>query len=200
MNKFINFPGRIVEFFPTTQTATVLICAEETYDNLTAIGQSRVRVPIEDVPVHTLSGGGFAFTNPIKAGDTCVILFSQVGYDHWFHNDKDVAGQLSGLPHPALKRSFDVDDGYAMVGFNTLPRAIQNFSADNSQWRNASADQLMSLNADGSIDIISPTKLVINVIGDVVMTATGSIDLTADGDVNITGANVNITGGTINLN
>lgn len=158
----IILPARIVEYFPENQTATIQISVETVFSYAGAISDSRVRQPLEGVPVHTVSGGGWALTMPIKAGNTCLMYFSQQGYDHWLYEDKDVAGTLAALPKPWLRRQFSDDDGLAVVGFNTLPRAIKKYSANHSQWRNDDAAQVISLNEDTSIEITSPTKLVIN--------------------------------------
>lgn len=213
----IILPARIVEYFAEEQTATIQICAEQIYNNSTSNQDTANRKPIEDVPVHTPSGGGWSMTMPIKAGDTCLMFFSQVGYEHWLYEDKDSAGKIAGLPKPWLNRQFHEDDGLALVGFNTLPRAIKSYSPEHSQWRNEDATQKISLNADGSIEILTPKQLDINVTGDANLTvsegnltvvvdgninatATGSITLEATGDLNLKGANVNITGDTVNLN
>ena len=81
-------------------------------------------------------------TFPVKPGDTCLVSFSQFGYDHWLYNDDDAAGTRDdGNPQPWTFRKFNVQDGFAQVGFNTLPRAISGYSATDSEWRNASAGQ-----------------------------------------------------------
>jgi hypothetical protein len=152
---FINMPGRVVEFFPDTQTATIRICAERIYSSSTEIESSITRGLLEGVPVHVLSGGGWSVTMPITVGDSCVLFFSQVGYDHWLYEDKDVAGTQGGQPMYWLNRKFDIQDGYALVGLNTIPRAIQGYSATASQWRNVDSTQMISLNSDGTIDVIS---------------------------------------------
>lgn len=154
---FFNMPGRIVEYFPENQTATIRICVERSYDSSTDLGSLVARGLLEGVPVHTPSGGGWAMTMPIKVGDTCILFFSQVGYDHWMFEDKDEAKTHGGQPMYWTNRKFDLQDGYALVGLNTLPRAIQSYSPDHSQWRDADATQLISLNSDNSIDIKSPS-------------------------------------------
>ncbi len=158
----IILPARIVEYFAETQTATVQISAEQISNNAGTNQGTVIRKPIEDVPVHTPSGGGWAMTMPIKAGNTCIMFFSQIGYDHWLYEDKDTAGKIAGLPKPWLKRQFHEDDGYALVGLNTLPRAIKDYSATDSQWRNEDATQIISLNEDLSIRIDSPVSVTIN--------------------------------------
>ena len=154
---FFNMPGRVVEFFPETQTATIRICVERIYSTADEAGAQKIRGLLEDVPVHVLSGGGWSLTMPIAAGDTCIIFFSQVGYDHWLFNDADSAGTHGGQPMYWTSRKFDLQDGYALVGLNTLPRAIQGYSATAAQWRNTDSTQVISLNSDKSIDITSDT-------------------------------------------
>jgi len=196
---FFNMPGRVVEFFPETQTATIRICVERIYSTADEAGAQKVRGLLEGVPVHVLSGGGWSLTMPIAVGDTCIIFFSQVGYDHWLFNDADDAGTHGGQPMYWTSRRFDIQDGYALVGLNTIPRAIQNYSVENAQWRNTDSTQVISLNADGSIVISSDTKVIVNTVNAEVnaqegikLLSGGNIDISAVGAVNILGASVNI--------
>ena len=158
----IILPGRVVSFDAVTQTAEILICVEAVHNSFDELSYTVDRMPIPGVPVHVVSGGGWSFTQPIEAGNTCIIFFSQVGYDHWFYEDKDTAGTVAGLPKPWLGRQFNEEDGYALVGLNTLPRKILNYSATHSQWRNEDATQLISLENDGTIKIDSAIKVVVN--------------------------------------
>lgn len=172
----IILPGRIVEYFPETQTATIQISAETIFSNTDSISEVKVREPIEDVPVHTPSGGGWSLTMEISEGDTCLILFSQIGYDHWLYKDEDEAGTLAGMPKPWLGRQFHEDDGFAFVGFNTLPRAIKDYSTDGSQWRNEDATQNIHLKKDLSITITSPVSVTINAPSVVVNCETSEVN------------------------
>ena len=158
----INLPARIITYYPENQTADIQICAERIASDAENDSEVVVREPLLEVPVHTPSGGGWAMTMPIKAGDTCILFFSQIGYDHWLYEDKDTAGTLAKLPKPWLQRKFSEDDGYALVGLNTLPRAIQSYSAVDSQWRNSDATQIIDLREDLSIVITSPVSITIN--------------------------------------
>ena len=172
-------PARIVEFFPEDQTATITICAETIFSSADGISDSKLREPLEGVPVHTVGGGGWHITMPIKAGDTCLISFSQVGYDHWLYEDKNEAGLLANLPAPHLKRQFSEDDGFVTVGFNTLPRAIAEFSPVNSEWRNADATQIIRLKEDLSIEIDSTVSVTINAPSVVVNCETSEVNASA---------------------
>lgn len=188
----IILPARIVEYFAATQTATIQISAETIYNDSSLVAQSKKRNPIEGVPVHTPSGGGWAITMPIEVGNTCVIIFSQVGYDHWLYEDKDLAGTLASNPKPWLRRQFNDDDGFAFVGMNTLPRAIQGQSSEDSEWRNVDKTQMISLKKDLSITIDSPTSVTINAPSVVVNTTTAEVNATAT--CNITSPITNISG------
>jgi len=176
------YPGRVVTYDETTQLGTIAICAERVYSNIEGLEQIIKRAILQDVPCHTSSGGGWALTHPVQPGDTCLVMLSSIGYDHWLYNDKDTAGLVVGQPAPQLKRKFNENDGFAIVGLNTIPRAITGVSADSSQWRNIDSSQIISLNADGTIHITSPTTVTIN--ADVIVN--GDIDSTGT----ITGASV----------
>ena len=156
-------PGRIVEYFPVTQTATVRICNDRTYHTSDKTDQQITPTLLYDVPVFTAGGGGWHMTYPIKPDDTCLLSFSQFGYDHWFVDDEDSAGIRSdGNPQHWTERKFSLDDGFAQVGWNNLKTTVQSYHDSHSQWRNDVADQVISLNDDTSITITSPIKLTVN--------------------------------------
>ena len=155
------YPGRIVTYDAETQTASIIISAERVFSNTDGLLQTIPRTMLEDVPVHTSSGGGWAVTFTILPGDTCLVALSAVGYDHWLFKDKDSGGTIAGQPAPQLQRSFDENDGFAIVGMNTLPRAVADLSTDGSEWRNADRTQRIHLKADGSIEAESNLKVKI---------------------------------------
>ena len=191
-------PARIVEFFPVTQTATILICAETIFSSSEDTSDIKLREPLEGVPVHVVGGGGWHLTMPIKAGDPCIISFSQVGYDHWLYEDKDEAGLLAGLPKPHLLRKFHEDDGFVTVGFNTLPRAIKKYSATDSTWINDNVDheagedfQVIALKEDLSIVIDSSVSLTINAPAVVVNCTTAEVNAEESSVVNCDTSKIN---------
>ena len=153
------YPGRIVTYYAETQTADIIISAERVFSNTDGLLQTVPRTMLQGVPVHTSSGGGWAITFDIQPGDTCLIALSAVGYDHWLHKDKDSGGTVAGQPAPQLQRSFDENDGFAIVGLNTIPRAVANLSTDGSQWRNADRTQHIHLKADGVIEAASTVSI-----------------------------------------
>jgi hypothetical protein len=186
-------PGRIIEYFPTTQTATVKISNSRTYDTSGIDDEQVEPVLLYEVPVFTAGGGGWHMTFPIKGGDPCLLSFSEFGYDHWLVDNEDSAGILSdGDPQHWTERRFSLDDGFAQVGWNNLPTAIQDYHATHSQWRNNVADQVISLNDDTSITVTSPIKLTVNAPEVIVNGST--VDLNTSTKVTMTCPEVEITG------
>lgn len=171
-------PGRIVEYFPADQTASIQLSVSRISSSATTVGKQKKNAVLLDVPVHTASGGGYAMTFPIKVGDTCLLLFSQYGYDHWLHLDQDQEGELFGRPAPWTGRKFSVRDGLALVGFNTLPRAVQAYDPAHSQWRNIDAGQLISLDDSGDIRVLTPSELDFDAATwDVNISASAALDI-----------------------
>ena len=187
----IVLPARIVTYDAATQTASVQVSSQRVASSASQVEASSKRIPLDDVPVHTASGGGWAMTFPIKPGDTALLLFSQVGYDHWLWQDKDVAGLIAGRVAPHTKRRFSQRDGLCIVGFHTIPTAITSYSATAAQWRNASAGQIISLDANGDIRTECPT-LISETSATCEMTYSTSLTVTVPvtdwtGDINYVG-------------
>jgi len=189
----IILPARIIKYYPENQTADILVSAERVTHTSSKSNNSTSRSAILGVPVHTPSGGGWAITFPVKVGDTCVMLFSQIGYDHWLYENKDKAGTYLGLPKPHLSRQFNEDDGFAFVGMNSLPQAVPDYHATHSQWRGPNSSlQVISLNDDKTISIISDTKVTVTTpqvevnCTDAVVNASTSVKLDTP-DTHITG-------------
>lgn len=71
-----------------------------------------------DCPVVTLQGGGGVLTFPVAAGDECLVFFSDSNIDAWY------AQGCAKTTLPYDGRKHDIADGVALVGLNSLPRAI----------------------------------------------------------------------------
>jgi hypothetical protein len=191
--------GRIKTFYPEDQTADIKICAEKVFSNGKNHENLKARDLLLRVPCHTPSGGGWSMTMPIVEGNTCILFFNQVGYDHWLYEDKDVGGTISGTstgdPVPHLKRHFDENDGYALVGLNTIPRAIQDYHATNSEWRGpVSADQVIRLKPDHHIEIESSVQVTVIAPSVLVQCESATVE-TDTAEVNAS-ATVDVTAGT----
>ena len=72
--------GTITTFYPATQTADISINMAIVLQYLTNADTTNIPVttqypPLYGVPVVCLGGGGGAITFPVKAGDTCALIF-----------------------------------------------------------------------------------------------------------------------------
>jgi hypothetical protein len=81
----------------------------------------------QDVPVHYPRGGGFVLTFPVKAGDECLLCFSERAIDFWFEN--------GGAQLPSEYRMHDYSDAFAVVGFSSKPNAIKDVATDAAELR-----------------------------------------------------------------
>lgn len=186
------YPGKIKTFDPITQTATVELCREEYHTAIDVVYQKVYLPQLEHVPVHFPQCGGYSLTFPIKAGDNCLVLFCDAGYDHWLYHDKNEIGTYStGVPRDGYFRDGDLQDSLCIVGFNPTPRAIPNFSATDVELRNVDRGQRITLKPTGVIEVISQTELDVTV-PTVKVNASSLVEVTAP-NTNITG-NVNVTG------
>lgn len=193
MNDYsIIMPGQVVEYFPEDQTATIRISNDMTYTTSTQDEEQVTPELLYDVPVYTSGGGNWHITFPIKAGDSCLLNFSQFGYDHWFINNEQSAGKDEhGSPQPWTRRMFNQADGFAQVGWNNLPTKIADYSSTDSEWRNADRAQHISLLEDGNIHIKTGTTTInLAPSGAITVDTDTSVDITAGAEVSVTAPSV----------
>ena len=134
-------------------------------------------------------------TYPIKTGDPCLISFSQFGYDHWLIDNADSAGiRDDGHPQPWTQRKFDLADGFAQVGWNNLPTAIADYSANDAEFRNADRTQRVTLKEGGKVEIVTgTTSMVLAPDGSITMDSDATVTITTP-SVTVDAANTTFTG------
>jgi hypothetical protein len=106
-------PGAIVSYDATKRTATISLGETQVLPNGTVIA---VNAPLLDIPVLTLQGGGIHLGVPIGPGDECLVVFADFNIDAWH-----TAG---GQQTPPDKTQHDINDGFAIVGPNSLANAL----------------------------------------------------------------------------
>lgn len=181
------YPGKIVEFNPATQVAKVQVARERYVDNLEDMYVKVASPVLVDVPVHFPQGGGYSLTFPIVAGDNCLVMFAERGYSHWLYKAlMEIGTFASGVPKSDFYRRYDVNDSFALVGFNPIPAAIPDFQAGSVELRNAARTQrvtlipggLMEVRTENTVDVVAPTVNItgnVNITGDV--TISGKLDV-----------------------
>lgn len=110
--------GKITAFDGTKRTAQIQILFKRVLP-----GGSTQSLPLlVDCPVLTPQGGGGALQFPIKAGDQCLVLFSDRRIDEWLQNGAEAA--------PGDGRMHDLSDGIAIVGLNALNSSLPAYPTD----------------------------------------------------------------------
>jgi len=133
-----------------------------------------------DCPVQFPRGGGVTLTFPVALGDECLVVFSSRCIDAWW--------QSGGVQVQPELRMHDMSDGFALLGFSSLPRVIQGISTTAAQLRSDDGQAFVEVN---------PTTHAINA------TTTGAATVSASTGITLTAPTVTINGnvqinGTVN--
>ncbi|MGL4525271.1 MAG: Gp138 family membrane-puncturing spike protein, partial [Spirochaetia bacterium] len=145
-----SYPARIVSFDPADQTATIQIAIEAYVSNADSMYNKMEYSNVTRVPVHFPQCGKYAITFPIEVGDDCLAMFTQKGFEHWLYEAKLEAGlNPIGMPTVNHMRAFSKNDAMVFVGFNPIPKAIEDFSPTNLEIRSKSMDQFISIRPNG---------------------------------------------------
>ena len=182
-----SYPGKIKTFDPDSQTSTVQIARERYVDNLVSLNNREESPILVSVPVHFPQGGGYQLTFPIAEGDNCLVMFAERGCSHWLNSDSmSIGTYASGFPKADFYRKYDVNDSFALVGFNSIPKAIPAFQPGSVELRNTARTQrvtlipggLMEVRTEDTVDVVAPTVNItgnVNITGDV--TISGKLDV-----------------------
>lgn len=144
----VAMPGIIQSFDPVTVTCTVLPAIKGS-DAATTGTESADLPLLVDVPVVFPRGGGVTLTFPVKAGDECLVIFSDRCIDFWW--------QSGGVQEPVDARQHDLSDGFAIVGPQSQAKKISGISANSAQMRSDDGSTYFELNpTTQTINIVAP--------------------------------------------
>lgn len=153
-------PGIVQSFNPATQTASVQPAIKRIFTE-----QGAVNLPLcVDVPVEFPGGGDFFLTFPVKAGDECILVFSERCIDNWF--------QQGGTQEPAEYRLHDLSDAVALVGLNSQPKNIPSFNSTDVELRDRGRTVRVTMKPDGTIENV-------NSQGSTILSAAGKFTINA---------------------
>lgn len=122
-----------------------------------------------DVPFQCYKGGNFAITVPVKAGDECLLIFTDVDFSAWFQN-----GGFNYAEHSFIH---SYSNAMAIIGFSSEVKAIKDYSSSAVEIR------------------YNPDNVQEGVVYPKISMSSTAITLQAP-TINISGTNVNITGET----
>ena len=183
-------PGIIVSYDAEKQTATVNIAIKEHVSLNGSPWEDMQIPPLSDVPVVFMSGGGYTLTFPVKAGDECLLVFSDCCIDGWW--------QLGGIQNQIDRRRHDLSDAFAIMGPRSQKlKQLPGVSVDSVQLRNDLGDVFVEIK-DKEINVVAQT---VNVSGETVnVEATKELNITTDAatedvtnDWNISAASATVT-------
>lgn len=145
----VAMPGIIQSFDPQTVTCVVQPAVTGTKTDDSGSEQSAPLSLLTDVPVIFPRGGGVTMTFPIKAGDECLVIFSDRCIDFWW--------QSGGVQEPVDTRQHDLSDAFAIVGPQSQAQKISGISTSAAQMRSDDGSTYFELNPDTqTINIVAP--------------------------------------------
>lgn len=152
----------IQSFDSVKQTAVATVTYKKTYfqysEKTNDYAPYLVDYPILlDCPVIVLRGGPISLTFPIDEGDECVVLFNDRDLDNWFHSGDAQTGAC------ATSRLHSLSDGMIIVGINSLPNLIQNYSTTHGGLINNAGAQI-SLNKMAAKALIGNDSTTLNTL------------------------------------
>ncbi|MGA4365438.1 Gp138 family membrane-puncturing spike protein [Pantoea ananatis] len=145
-------PGIVQSFDPETCTCTIQpAIADQGVDEKGQI-QSAPLSLLTDVPVIFPRGGGCTITFPVKAGDECLVVFSDRCIDFWWQN--------GGVQEPVDPRQHDLSDAFAFVGPQSQAQKISGISTTSVQVRTDDGSSFIELMQGGNVNITTPLLTV----------------------------------------
>ncbi|EIL3224593.1 TPA: Gp138 family membrane-puncturing spike protein [Escherichia coli] len=189
----VALPGIIQSFDPGTVTCTVqpAIYGQRLGDDGALVSEEIPILP--DVPVVFPRGGGCTLTFPVKAGDECLLVFSDRCIDFWW--------QSGGVQEPVDPRQHDLSDAFAIVGPQSQAQKISSISTSAVELRSDDGGTKLSLNpSTGSITGTAPGGFNLNGLkilpdGRLQLVDGSMVDKHTHGGVESGGSNTNPLGG-----
>lgn len=181
----IDLSNQTVSVQPTIQGQKIKVAKDGT------ITYTPVTLPLLiKVPLFFPRGGDYAITFPVKVGDECLVIFAERCIDSWWESGK-VGPQIEFRMH-------DLSDGFAIVGFSSVPHVVPDIDPDKLQIRKLDASTVIELSESG-VQIDTDQDLIANVSGDATINA-DNIDLTATNNLDLNADIINLTCNVLNIN
>ncbi|MDC3563521.1 Gp138 family membrane-puncturing spike protein [Escherichia coli] len=176
----VSLPGTIKSFDPESVTCEVELStfglsatAKRGSTSVDRIKSEDGYYPvIQDIPVVFPRGGGCTLTFPVKAGDECLVIFSDRCIDFWWQNGE--------TQNTSRTRSHSFSDAFVIPGPQSQAKKISSISASAAQLRTDDGSAFVEVAADGAVTITSP-QITLNGPVQVNGAITSTGDQTANG-------------------
>lgn len=177
-------PGIIQSFDPASMTCSVQPAVKAVLFAQDGTATDVSLPLLLDCPVQFPGGGGFSLTFPVAEGDECLVVFASRCIDAWFAS--------GGVQPQAEMRMHDLSDGFALLGFRSLPRVLTAIDASGTQLRSDDGSTLVGVESGQIVKIVAPGGCNINGL-----TIDSSGNLSTAGNIKSTAGDV--VAGTISL-
>lgn len=173
----VSIPG-IIQSFDADAVTCVVLPAVKGYEPESAGGGNSASLPLlVDVPVIFPRGGGITLTFPVKAGDECLLVFSDRCIDFWWQN--------GGVQESIDSRMHDLSDAFAFVGAQSQAKKISGISTSAAQLRTDDGAAFIELDPGShAVNVTTSGKLTASAQGG---TEIHSPEIVLNGNVTING-------------
>ena len=144
-------PGTVISFDATAQTCRAQPAIQRVFRETGPVDLPEV----VDLPVQFPRGGDYVLTFPVKAGDECLLIFSERCIDGWFAK--------GGSQPPSEYRTHDLSDACAIMGISSTPKKVSGFST--------SAVELRRLDGAAKVSIEGQNIIATSTTGNVLLNA-----------------------------
>lgn len=149
-----SMPGIIQSFNAAKMTAEVQIALMGLQTKEDG-SQTAIQISLcVDCPVQLPSGGGFTLAFWPEQGDECLLVFASRCIDAWW--------QSGGVQKQQEFRMHDLSDGFAVLGFKSMPNAIPAIKRHAVQLRSNDGSTYMEINADQQFKVLAPGGIDLN--------------------------------------
>ena len=167
-------PGIIQSFDAARMTCTIQPAIRGAIVQPSGQAQAVDLPMLVDCPVVFPGGGGYILTYPLKAGDECLVVFSERCIDAWW--------QSGGVQAAAEYRLHDLSDGFVIPGPRSQPHVVTGgVGMTGAELRTDSGTTVLRLNGS-TIEIVAPGGVTLNT-----PTVTMTHDLYVKGDFKLDG-------------
>ncbi|WP_312630947.1 Gp138 family membrane-puncturing spike protein [Pantoea piersonii] len=148
----VSLPGIVESYNPIANTCTVQPAIAGQVADAVGNFKSAPLPLLVDVPVVFPRGGGCTITFPVKAGDECLVVFSDRCIDFWWQN--------GGVQEPVDPRQHDLSDAFAFIGPQSQAEVIGNISTSTLQMRTDDGAAYIELDPNShAVNIVAPGGL-----------------------------------------
>lgn len=142
-------PAIIQSFDPETVTCTVQPAVNGSVPDEAGAESTEGLTLLVDLPVVFPRGGGVTLTFPVKAGDECLVIFSDRCIDFWY--------QSGGTGDAVDERQHDTSDAFVIIGPQSQVKKISGISTNSAQMRSDDGSTYFELNPTAqTINIVAP--------------------------------------------